>query len=354
MQQDTIYIKETFRLAKKALGKTFPNPMVGAVIVKNGVVIAKGYHRKAGQPHAEIDALSQAGKKTKGTTMYINLEPCCHYGKTPPCVKEIIQKGIKRVVCAALDPNPKVNGKGVRELQKAGIDVTTNILDHEARILNEQFFVFHEKKRPFIALKFAASMDGKIATKEYDSTWITNEKARSFARKLRSNFQATLVGVNTVIHDNPSLGTNTKDPLRIVLDTGLRIPLTSNVLRDSNILIATTENANRQKKEQLEKRGVELIILKGEKISLLELLKKLADREVISIFVEGGSQTLGSFADEKLVDKVYAFHAPLLIGGKNAVSAIGGNGPKKLKEAIRLKTVQRQSFADNMLTIGYV
>lgn len=353
MQQDIVYIKETLRLAKKGLGKTFPNPMVGAVIVKNNTIIAKGYHQKAGLAHAEIEALKKTKTSTKDATLYVNLEPCSHFGKTPPCTKEIIKAGIKKVVCATLDPNPKVSGKGIIELRKAGIRVASGVLEHKAQMLNEHFFFFHTKKRPFIAIKFAASLDGKIATKAYDAEWITNEKARSFARKLRSNFQAIMVGIHTVIRDNPNLGANRKDPFRIILDTSLRIPFTSKVLRDTNVLIATTEHADKRKKEQLEKMGIEIITFQGEKIPLTTLMSELARREIISIFVEGGGQVLGSFVDEKLVDKVYAFHAPILIGGENGVSAVQGKGIRKLTEAVRLKTVQLKTFDDNILTIGY-
>ncbi len=352
-REDNIFIKETLRLAKKGLGKTHPNPMVGAAIVKNGNVIAKGYHRQVGFPHAEIEAFKKITENLTGATLYVNLEPCSHYGKTPPCVDAIIRLGIKRVVFSTFDPNPKVSGKGAAKLKKANIDFVVGVLEKEARVLNEAFFTFHEKKRPFIVLKFAASLDGKIATKTYDSLWITSQKARKFSRKLRDNFQAILVGVNTVINDNPHLGGNQTQPLRIILDSSLRIPLNSKVLRDNNVLIATTENATKQKKSLLEKRGIQVILFRGNKVPLQKLMQELAKREIISVFVEGGGQTLGSFVDEKLVDKVYAFHAPILIGGKQAIS-IAGEGIGKLKEAISLKNVQRKTFDDTVVTVGYV
>lgn len=325
---DITFQKLALSLAKKGSGSTFPNPMVGAVIVKNGKVIGKGYHKKAGLPHAEIEAIETARRglaKLKGTTLYVNLEPCIHFGKTPPCVDAIIKAGVTRVVCATADPNPIVSGKGITKLQKAGIDVSVGLLEKEAIKLNEAFFTFHQKKRPFIAIKFAASLDGKIATKRNDSKWITNEKARAFAGKLRSQYQAVLVGINTVINDNPHLGNS----LRIILGSESKIPKDFQVLRDSNVLIVNPKN-------------------------IKELLSTLVKKEIISILVEGGGETIGRFIDEKLVDKVYAFHAPLIIGGEKAINAVRGEGVAKLKDAIKLKNVTFQKFDDNILTTGYV
>lgn len=356
-KRDVFFLKETLRLAKKGAGWTNPNPMVGCVIVKNGRIIASGYHKKAGQSHAEIEALNSAKSDTKGATLYVNLEPCSHYGKTPPCVSNIIQAGITRVVCPFIDPNPKVKGKGIEILRQAGIRVDTGLLELEARKLNEAYFAFHVKKRPFVALKFAASLDGKIAAGSGDSRWITNEEARRFARILRSNYQAVLVGINTVMADNPHLDVKIKgkkDPLRIILDSALKIPLNSNVLKDNNVFLATTMNADKKKKQELIKRGVPIVIFNSEKILLKELLKELAKKEIISVFVEGGSQVLGSFVDEGLVDKVHVFTAPILIGGDESISAISGKGVKNIRDAVRLSDVVHRSFGDNILTTGYV
>lgn len=355
--RDLYFLKETLRLAKKGAGWTNPNPMVGCVIVKDDKIISKGYHRKSGGAHAEIDALDNCEANIKDATLYVNLEPCSHYGKTPPCVNAIIKAGIARVVCPFIDPNPTVYGNGIRILQEAGVQVTTGLLEEEARKINEVYFGFHIKKRPFIVLKFAASLDGKIATRLGDSKWITNEKARRYARILRSNYQAILIGVNTVITDNPHLDVGIKgkkDPLRIILDSGLRIPLYSNVLRDNNVLIVTTKKADAGKKQKLMEKNVPMIVFDSEKISLRKLLDELVKREIISVFVEGGSQMLGSFLDEKLVDKVYAFTASILIGGSDAIGAISGKGAGNIFEAIRLKDVTRKFFGDDMLTTGYV
>ncbi|MBI2018424.1 bifunctional diaminohydroxyphosphoribosylaminopyrimidine deaminase/5-amino-6-(5-phosphoribosylamino)uracil reductase RibD [Candidatus Daviesbacteria bacterium] len=330
--QDEFFINETLKLAKKGVSWTYPNPMVGALIVKGGRMIGKGYHKVFGLPHAEIEALQKCKENPKGATLYVNLEPCSHFGKTPPCVDTIIQAGITRVVCATLDPNPKVRSFGLAKLQKAGIEVLVGVLESEARTLNEAFFTFHEKKRPFIALKFAASLDGKIATRTGESKWITNEKARKYARSLRGQYQAVLVGINTVLKDNPHLGVRMKgkkDPLRIILGQRVQIPDDAQVLRDQNVLI-----------------------IKAKKIH--DLLSVLREKEIISILVEGGGSVLGSFVDAKVVDKVYAFHAPILVGGKKAISAIAGQGVQTISQSIHLKNLSYKRFDDNLLTIGYV
>ncbi len=340
----------------KGAGWTNPNPLVGAVVVKNGEIIGKGFHQKAGLPHAEIEALKSVNGDTKGAALYVNLEPCIHYGRTPPCVEKIIRSGVIKVKCCTIDPNPKVNGMGIKKLQAAGIDVEVGILADEARRVNEAFFTFHEKKRPFIILKFAASLDGKIATKTGESKWITNEKTRLFSRKLRGEYQAVLVGINTVMRDNPHLGVRSskrRDPIRIILDSNLQIPLNSQVLRDNNVLIATTACTPKNKVELLKGRGIPILTFESENIPLKELLLALRKREVISILVEGGGSVLGSFLDERLADKVYAFQAPLLIGGEKAVTAIGGEGISTITEAARLKNVTFKRLDDNWLTIGY-
>lgn len=308
---DKKILLQTLKLAKKGLGWTNPNPMVGAIIVKNGRIIGKGYHKKFGFPHAEIEALRNC-QQAKSATLYINLEPCTHFGKTPPCVDEIIKAGIKKVVCCSLDPNLKTHGKGVAKLKQAGISVKIGLLEDEARKLNEAFFIFHEKKRPFVAIKFAASLDGKIATHTGDSKWITNEKARRYGRSLRAQYQAVLVGKNTFLKDHPHLGARIKgkkDPLKIVL--GLSI-------NPKNIQ---------------------------------ELLSMLYKKEITSVLVEGGGKTLGSFIDAKVVDKVYAFYAPILIGGEKAVS-ISGKGFPTISQSLHLKNISFKKFSDNFLVTG--
>lgn len=332
LTQDEFFIKQTLKLAKGGLSWTNPNPMVGALIVKSGGILSKGYHQAFGLPHAEIEALRKCQENPKEATLYVNLEPCSHFGKTPPCVDAIIRAGIKRVVCSSYDPNPKVHGLGIAMLQKAGLATSIGLLESEARALNEAFFTFHEKKRPFIAIKFAASLDGKIATGTGDSKWITNEKARKYARSLRGKYQAVLVGINTVIKDNPHLGVRIKgkkDPFRIILGSKQQIPKDSQVLRDQNVLILNATN-------------------------IQDLLSTLQKKEIISVLVEGGGEVLGSFVDAKVIDKVYAFHAPILIGGKKAISAVGGQGIQTISQAIHLKNLSYRRFDDNLLTTGYV
>ena len=351
--RDVRYLEMALRLARKGLGQTFPNPMVGAVVVKRGRIVGRGYHRKAGSAHAEVEALAAAGARARGATLYVNLEPCNHWGRTPPCVDAIIAGKIKRVVCCTRDPHQAARG-GVEKLKRAGVAVSVGGLAQEARDLNEAFFTFHEMRRPFIAIKFAASLDGKIATRTGDSKWITNRRARAYARALRGHYQAILVGINTVLKDNTHLGTRKKgkkDPLRIVLDSRLRIPLTARVLRDGNILLITTKRANAKKRRMLVEKGVEMVEM-GKRIEVKTLMRELYKRKVISVLVEGGGSVLGSFVGAGLVDKAYIFQAPLIIGGE-AKSAIGGRGANKVREALQLTRIEHNTFGDNTLVIGY-
>lgn len=352
---NAFFVRQTLILAKKGSGWTNPNPMVGAVIVKNGRVIGKGFHHQIGLNHAEIEALSTTTADPRGAIMYVNLEPCATFGRTPPCTEAIIKSGIQKVVCCSLDPNIKTHGKGLAALKTVGIETVVGILEKDGRKLNEAFFTFHEKKRPFIALKFAASLDGKMATRTGDSKWITSEKARCFARELRAQYQGLLVGINTVLADNPNLGTrlaNRKDPVRIIIDPRLQIPLNADVLRDTNVIIVTT-SANKTKRKMLENLGVTILTFDTPKISIPELLVALREKEIISVLLEGGGETLGSFIDSKIIDKVYVFHAPILIGGGKALG-IGGNGAETIKGALRLKNTTLKRFDDNLLTIGYL
>lgn len=342
-------------LAERGLGWTNPNPMVGAIIVQDGKVVGQGYHHRAGSPHAEVEALQAVGTKAQGATLYVNLEPCVHHGKTPPCVEAILAAGINRVVCATSDPNPKVTGRGIEQLKAAGIEVVVGPRAAAAQRLNEAFFSFHTKQRPFVVLKFAVSLDGKMATRTNDSKWITNDQARTFAHSLRAQYQAILVGINTVLHDDPRLGVRQpgqKDPLRIIVDSHLQIPLNAQVLRDNNVLVATTDQAPKDKRQQLEKRGIQVISFKGQTVPLTKLLAALAKQDIISILVEGGGQILGSLIDAKAVDKVHAAYAPILVGGAGAVS-IQGQGSPTIAAAMRLQDITFQHFDDNFVVSGY-
>lgn len=358
-QKDQFFMKEALKLAKKGMGWTNPHPMVGAIIVKKGKIIATGYHHRFGEDHAEMNALKHATEDVRGGTMYVILEPC-HlpydlHGQRKPCTEVIRESGIKTVHIAMLDSNPEVAGKGRETLEKMGIKTTIGIMASEAIKLNETYHHFMTQNRPFIVCTFSASLDGKIATHTGDSKWITNEQARNYSHRLRSHYQAILVGINTVMKDDPHLGVRIKrkkDPIRIILDSDLQIPLTSQLLRDQNVIIATTTKADKAKVKILTDKGIQVIIFYGSSIPLLDLLKELKKRKIISILVEGGGKVLGSFIDEKLVDKVYAFHAPILIGGEKGISAILGKGSPTIKEALKLDNIKIKHLGNTFLTIG--
>lgn len=364
------YMRIAFALAKK--GNPSPNPYVGAVIVRNEKIIGKGYHKKAGMPHAEVKAIANQEevlaslKKgicsslenkefAKGATMYVNLEPCNHYGRTPPCTDAIIKAGIKKVVFGMNDPNPNVRGGGEEELRKNGIEVKKGVLENEAKKLNEVFIKYTKTKMPFVVLKIAMSMDGKIATKTGDSKWITSEKTRKYVHKLRSKYDAILVGINTILKDNPLLTTRIngkKNPIKIILDSKLRIPISANVI-DSNLIMATSKKYNVKKKRILESKGAKIIVCGKNTILLKILLRKLGKLGITSVLVEGGSEIHGSFFDEKLVDKIILFYAPKIIGGKEAKIAIGGKGIENMNSAIRIKDLKMKKIDEDFVFEGY-
>ena len=341
MSKDELFMKRALDLAAFGGFNVSPNPLVGAVIVKNGKIIAEGYHEKFGENHAEINAISTAKRKNldlKGATFYVNLEPCVHFDgkKTGSCTDAISESGISRVIVAMRDPNPKVSGKGIYLLKRRGIKVEVGCLKALALKLNRKFIKWVGTGIPFVAMKVAMSLDGKIATKTGDSKWITSEKSREFVHELRDGFDAILVGINTVIKDNPALVGKKHEPLRIVLDSSLRIPNNSNVLRDNNVILITTDVASSDKIKALRKRGVRVEVF-PKKHSLASLLRFFGKNRISSLFVEGGAEIFGSFIDEKLVDKYYWFISPKIIGGGSAKSAVGGNGINKIKDAVLLK-----------------
>lgn len=353
-KEDIKYLKITLALASKGRGFVNPNPMVGAVIVKRGTIIGQGYHQKHQGPHAEVEAFKNAKQSVRGATMYVSLEPCSHIWKTtPPCVPAIIAAGIKRVVCCTIDPNKQVSGRGVKQLRAAGIKVEVGRLEKEAQQLNEAFFCFHQKQRPFVAIKFACSLDGRTATYSGDSKWITNEAARKFSRDLRGQYQAIIVGTNTILQDDPHLGVRSrkiKDPLRVIIDADLKIKINSQVYRDKNVLVFTSPTHDAKKMKQLTKKGIEIVVEKQP--SVKTILKELTKRRIVSLFVEGGAGLQGSFLDAKIADKFYIFYAPIIIGGKKSLDAIGGQGVKKISDALRLKNISTKYFGDNWLVIG--
>jgi len=365
---DEIFMKKALSLASKGKGRTSPNPLVGAVVVKEGKIIASDYHRKAGTPHAEALALLKAGTDAKGATLYVNLEPCCHTEKrTPPCTQSIIQAGIKKVVTAMIDPNPKVSGMGLEELRKAGVRTYSGVMEKEAKRLNEAFIKHITKKEPFVILKIAQSLDGKIATFRGESKWITGEKAREYVHKLRNEVDAVLVGTGTVIKDNPSLDCRVgrgRNPYRIIVDGSLRIPLDSKVLKhdDGKTIIAAIAaksggKGNWQKKiELLNNMGVRVLTVKEKdgKVDLKSLMKELGRLDITSVMIEGGSSINASALASGIVDKVMLFTAPKIIGGVDSIPSIGGKSPALLKSAFRLNNLRIKKIGEDVLMEGYM
>ena len=357
-------MRTALSLARKGLGATSPNPMVGAVLVKGGKIVGKGYHKKAGGPHAEVAALLDAKEEAKGATLYVNLEPCVHFGKTPPCADALIEAGIKKVVVSMLDPNPQVNGRGVQKLRKAGIDVKVGLLEEEAKRLNEAFIVSMERKRPFFTLKAALSLDGKIATKTCDSKWISNEESRKYTDSLRAVADGILVGINTVIADNPMLIPKIvhpkKIPVRIVLDSKLRIPLACDMVKTSEkypTWVFTGDDSRADKEAKLKSMGIDVIrVPKDEngRVSLKPVCDELYKRGIMDVIIEGGGEVNGSLLKEGLIDKIFFFYGSILIGGKGAFNLIGGKGIDFLKDAYRIDIVTLKRFKDNICIEGYV
>lgn len=362
--KDEEFMRMTLSLARKGLGTTSPNPMVGALVVKGQKIVGEGYHKKAGLPHAEVAALEAAGPAARGATLYVNLEPCCHQGKTPPCVGAIVKAGIKKVVVAMRDPNPLVLGKGIEQLKRAGIDVKVGLLEAEARLLNEAFITVKEQNRPFILMKAATSLDGKIATKIGESRWISNEESRKYANKLRSTMDGVMVGINTVILDNPMLVPRiTKPkryPVRIVLDSKLRIPLTCQLVKTADryrTMIFALNDARTEKESRLKSMSVEVVrVGPGEngRISLAEVCKGLVERDITSVLLEGGGELNSSLLKEGFVDKIVFFYAPKIIGGKNASNLIAGKGVDFLKDAYKIDITSVRKLKEDICVEGYV
>lgn len=362
LSYDEKYMRLAMQLAGNAIGRTSPNPLVGAVIVKDNRVVGCGWHRKAGTPHAEVHALNQAGELAQGADVYVTLEPCAHYGKTPPCAKALVEAKVKNVYGGLLDVNPKVAGKGFKILEDAGIHVEYGFLQDELRKQNEVFFKWIEHKKPFIVLKAAMTLDGKIATATGQSKWITNETSRAYGYKLRDIYDGIMVGINTVIEDNPMLTARVdggKNPIRIVVDSSLKIDINANVVQDKSAktIIATTDKADKDKILKLQAQNVDVIVVdkdKNDKVDIEKLLDILGQQNICSILVEGGATLSGSFVARKLVDKVYFFIAPKIVGGKEAKTPVAGTGILNLQEALALKDIQTEKLEEDILIIGRV
>jgi len=359
MNSHEYFMKKALSLALRAKGRTSPNPLVGAVIVKNGKVISSGYHKQAGSPHAETQAIDKAGKSARRGTLYITLEPCVHYGRTPPCVDKIIASGIKKVIVGMVDPNPLNNGKGIASLREHGIKVEVGFLGNRLKEINAPFIKYITKKMPFITAKVGQSLDGKIATRTGESKWITSDKARSLVHGLRGEYDAIMVGVNTIIRDNPFLALrNSKEPIkRIIVDSHLSTPANANVFsRPGEVIIATLKATGGQETENrnLLSRKAKILEVKdanGE-VNLYDLLKKLARLEISNILVEGGGGLIGSLFDCALVDKILFFIAPKIIGGKDSISSVMGRGISRIDKAVKVKDIRIKKIGEDFLIEG--
>ena len=361
---DENYIRMALELAEQGRGWTSPNPMVGAVIVKDGKVVGKGFHRAAGEPHAEINALNDAGEKAKGATLYVTLEPCNHTGRTPPCTQSILESGIKRVVAGMKDPNPLVTGGGLTFLKTQGLDVSAGVCEDKCRRLNEIFVKYITTSRPFVILKCASTLDGRIATRTGDSRWITNSVSRKFVHELRHSVDAIMVGIGTVVKDNPSLTTRLKDrkcsdPLRIVLDTHLSMPPDARLLQlksDSDTLIVYSNAVTSEKRKKLERPGIRFLSLDEEngRIDFPSLVRELGKMEITSLLIEGGSRVNGSALRAGIVDKVYMFYAPKICGGDDGVPICMGPGVETMEQSMKLTNISVHRFDDDVMIEGYL
>jgi diaminohydroxyphosphoribosylaminopyrimidine deaminase/5-amino-6-(5-phosphoribosylamino)uracil reductase len=360
--QDETYMQRALALAAKALGRTSPNPAVGAVLVRDGRVIGEGFHRKAGLPHAEIEALRKVRGSAAGATLYVNLEPCSHHGRTPPCADAVVAAGLKRVVVGMVDPNPRVRGRGIRRLRHAGIEVTAGVLRERCERLNEDFVTLIQTGRPMVTLKLAASLDGRIATASGDSQWISNELSRRLVHELRNRVDAIMVGSETVRLDDPQLTCRIRggrDPLRVILDGRLRVSPTARICTQSStaktVVVTTMANERSRKRKALEAQGVEVLCLPSEqgRVGLGMLLEELGRRGLKSVLVEGGSHVAAAALREHVVDKVLFFYGPTLVGG-DGQPMIGPLGVDRIAAGLKLHTIELHRLKDDVLVTGYI
>ncbi|MCC8029984.1 MAG: bifunctional diaminohydroxyphosphoribosylaminopyrimidine deaminase/5-amino-6-(5-phosphoribosylamino)uracil reductase RibD [Lachnospiraceae bacterium] len=359
------YMRRALELAEQGAGHTNPNPMVGCVVVKDGRIISEGYHERYGGFHAERNALTRCAEDPAGADLYVTLEPCCHHGKTPPCTDIIIEKQIARVFVGSTDSNPLVAGKGIRLLREAGIEVDTGILEDECLRLNEVFFHFIETKLPFVVMKYAMSLDGKIACATGDSKWVTGEAAREYVHELRRRYRGIMVGIGTVLADDPMLNCRIAggvDPIRIVCDSRLRIPAGCRLVRTAReipVIVACSHTAyqserNNAKIRQLQDAGIQIIPTSGSHgVNLKELMAELGRQDIDSILLEGGGTLNSSALDERIVSKVYAYISPKLIGGRDAPTPVSGMGADRMSEAVQLRDLDIRSIGEDLCIRGY-
>jgi len=359
------FMKHALALAGRGAGKTSPNPMVGAVVVRNGRIVGEGYHSRAGGPHAEILALRRAGARARGATLYVTLEPCCHYGRTPPCTDAILASGVRRVVAGMKDPNPRVQGGGFRILKRAGLALETGILEAECLRLNETFIKFIRTGRPFVISKTALSLDGKIATAGGESQWISGPAARRYVHRLRSRVDAILVGAGTVLKDDPRLTARVQNrrrarqPARVVLDAGEQIALTARVFQRAireRVIYVTGRTPSRGRLRKLEARGVTVWCgpVRGGRIDLPALMARLGKEGITSVLLEGGGELNAGALHAGIVDKLVWFVAPILLGGKAAPGPLGGPGLRRLRSAWKLRRWSHQRVGTDLLIEGYL
>lgn len=355
------YMNLAIKLALRGKGNTYPNPMVGALVVKKSKIIGRGFHERAGLPHAEIVALDEAGSDARGAVLYVTLEPCAHFGLTPPCVNRIIESRVKEVIVGMVDPNPVNNGKGIAILRQFGIKVKVGFLEDKLKVLNEVFIKHITKKLPFITVKVAQSLDGKIATRTGHSKWITSDKSRSIAHRLRQDFDGIMVGVNTVLRDNPKLNAwfSDKQPVKIIIDSQLSTPQDAAIFsRGSRVIIVTLPSSAGQETENRRMLAQRATILevkeKAGQINLKDCLKKLLKMGIFNILVEGGGTLNGSLFDEELIDKVMFFVAPKIIGGKDAISSVMGQGVALIERSVKVSGLKVRRLGDDFLFEGSI
>ncbi len=358
---DIDYMTRAYQLALKGRGQTSPNPMVGAIVVKQQKIIAEGWHKRCGGPHAEIIALKKAQHRAQGAKLYVTLEPCFHFGRTSPCVDSIIKNRIKEVVIGMKDPNPLTNGKSIAKLKQLGIKTRVGLLEEKLKKMNESFIKYIKYRKPFVVVKVAQTLDGKIATQTGQSKWITSSLSRRFSHQLRNEFDAIMVGINTVLKDNPGLNASrkTKDLKKIILDSHLRIPPKARLFHRTllqNCVLATTKKAPRVKIKFFQDRGVQVILCpqKDGLVDLKWLLEELAKREITSVLIEGGSRLIGSALKEKLVDKMLIFIAPKILGDHQALSAVKGRKIFHVNQALSLKDISLKNFSQDLFLEGYI
>ena len=363
MKEDIKYMRLALKLARKGAGWVNPNPMVGAVIVRHGEIIGKGYHEFFGGPHAEVNAINSCKRSPRGATLYVTLEPCIHHGKTPPCADLIIQKRIKRVVIAMKDPNPAINGKGITYLKAHNIKVDVGVLEHEAEILNEVFVKFVTQHRPFCLFKGAMTLDGKIASATGESRWISGEPSRKLSHQLRHDFAAIMVGIGTILVDNPRLDARrnrkiSKDPIKVIVDSMARISENAEVIRHNPqlVVMAVTQKADKNKIVALRRLGAQVVVCpeKNHQVDLEYLMLALGSMEIDGVLLEGGGTLAFSALKDRVIDKIMLFIAPKFLGGKKAPTIFEGEGFKRMSEATPVEHLEIRKYKEDFIAEGYL